>query len=841
MRDETPANAAPGAAPLPRYVYRSHRLAPGERASAIAIAAGVGLVTFYLARILSQRRVLPGAPGRRVRRRSGGRVRVVRGSRTGSVAIRVPGVGGRARVIRSRSRLAIALCAAVGLAHPRAAAAQDVLCDAGDTEVRRVDFQGNKAYDDATLERQVATTPSSWSRRHGLPLGQRRCLDSLEFQRDILRLRSFYYQHGYRNAAVDTSLSVLGPDVVGLTFQVREGEPMRIDTLNVLGLDSVVGGDRLERRVRTLEGQPLDLVRIQAMADTVRARLRNSGYALAQQPLRSFQAHGATNSASVTLEFLPGPRYHLGPVLVDVFPLDSADGPQLSPDVVRQLLAFKPGDLYREEDLVRSRRTLYQLETFQHVDIDVAPDSLQPPGDSLLAIQVRVSEAPMRSVRLGIGWATLDCIRAQARITHRNFLGGARRLELTSRVSKVGVGHPLAGAEALCADRVRRDRFSDTLNYYLGATLRTPTLFGPRNVPSLTLYSERRSELDAYLRYTPFGGALSVTREQRPSNPITLAYSIEFGKTVADPAVFCSAFNVCNLEDIGALNGRTNRLAVVSATVGWQGVQNVFDPRGGYQATLDLRHASKAIGSDEKLQFNKAGGAVALYRPVGAASVLAVRLQLAAVFARGSLRGTEGGDRFVPPQERLYAGGPNSVRGFNQNQLGPVVYVVDSVKKVQVGTTTDSIEVADDPRPRVSATGGDALAVANLELRSRGPILRDLVEWALFMDVGQVWNRRQQSVSISDLQWTPGVGLRIGSPVGPVRVDVAYNPYQGRRGAAFKEVVVDGQRELVCVSPRSTLPPPDASSADCPATFAPPAPNNFVSRLTFHFSIGQAF
>jgi outer membrane protein insertion porin family/translocation and assembly module TamA len=743
--------------------------------------------------------------------------------------------------LRIAAHCAIVIAAALGAA--RAAAAQDMICDPGDTEVRSVRFEGNRTFDDGTLERQIATTSSTWSRRHGLPFGERRCLDSLEFQRDRLRLRSYYYQRGYRNAEVDTALQVLSPGVVRVTFRVREGVPMRIDTLTVLGLDTIPGGERLKRLIGQMQGAPLDIPRMVALGDTVELRLRNSGYALAQRPLRGYQAHEATNSASVTFEFLPGHRYHIGRVLVDILPLDSTSGPQITPDVVRQLLSFSPGDLYRERELDRSRRTLYQLETFQHVDIAIAPDSLQPPGDSLLDIQVRLSEAPMRSVRLGIGWATLDCIRAQARLTHRNFLGDARRLELTSRVSKVGVGHPLGGAEVLCADRVRHDRFSDTLNYYVGASLRTPTLFGPRNVPSLTLYSERRSELDAYLRSTPFGGALSVTREQNPTTPITLAYSIEFGKTVADPAVFCSAFNVCNLQDIDALNGQTNRLAVLSATVGWQKVTNVFDPRGGYQATVDVRHASKAIGSESDLQFNKAGGAVAVYRPVGDASVLAMRLQLGAVFARGSLGGAAGaaGERFVPPQERLYAGGPNSVRGFNQNQLGPVVYVVDSVRKVQVGTTTDSIEVADDPNPRVSATGGDLLAVANLELRSRGPVLRDLVEWALFMDVGQVWNRDQQSVSVADLRWTPGVGLRVSSPVGPVRVDVAYNPYQGRRGAAFKEVTVDGERQLVCVSPRSAPPPPDASSADCPATFAPPAPNNFFSRLTFHFSIGQAF
>ncbi|MGH7718179.1 MAG: BamA/OMP85 family outer membrane protein [Gemmatimonadaceae bacterium] len=728
----------------------------------------------------------------------------------------------------------------------RAAAAQDLACDAGDLEVRRVGFTGNRAFRAADLARAIATTPSSRLRRLGLPLGRRRCLDTLEFQRDVYRLKFFYRQRGYYRTQVDTSIQVLDPGVVAIQFGITEGPPVITDSLRISGLDTVRGGDRLMRLLLPLEGAVFNRVRIQARIDTVVDRLRNNGYARATQPLRSFEVDSAANRAIVELDFLPVHVTYIGQIQFNIQPQDSGQRAEIEPPVVRDLLSFDEGDVYRERDLYSSQRNLYQLQTYRHVEIrPVQPEGdSQPEHDSLLTVQVRLIEGPMRSVRLGVGWATLDCVRTQGRLVHRNFFGGARRMELNARLTKVGVGEPLSGAEAICTQAVRDDPFSDTLNYYIGATFRQPTLFGPRNVPTLTLYSERRSEYLAYLRETPFGSVASVTREQSTYSSLTGAYQIEFGRTIAEPAVFCSAFNICDLDDIAALNGRTNRLAVLSLALARTRVDNLIDPRRGNQQRLEVRHASTPIGSDERLQFNRVEGFVSAYFPVGGASSLAARVQGGAVLASGSFGGISGTEAFVPPQQRLYAGGANSVRGFPQNQLGPVVYVVERVIKTPAGPPggPDSIFVPDtvDNDIRVSPTGGDALFTANLELRSRGPFLSDVVQWTLFLDVGQVWNRGRDP-GLSELRWTPGLGIRVSSPVGPVRMDVAYNPYDRRRGAAYFEEVVDGQRRLLCVSPQRGPVTTQPDPLDCPQTYAPPTNGSVFSRLTFHFSIGQAF
>jgi outer membrane protein insertion porin family/translocation and assembly module TamA len=96
---------------------------------------------------------------------------------------------------------------------------------------------------------------------------------------------------------------------------------------------------------------------------------------------------------------------------------------------------------------------------------------------------------------------------------------------------------------------------------------------------------------------------------------------------------------------------------------------------------------------------------------------------------------------------------------------------------------------------------------------------------------------------------TPGVGVRVYTPVGPVRLDVGYNPYNRPEGAAFVlGGTAGGEQPLYCVSPGNRLPvtdrqglPPIQAEGTCPATFSPPRGRSFLRRLTFQLAIGQAF
>lgn len=761
--------------------------------------------------------------------------------------------------------LGVTLAALAGVVVP--ARAQDVTCNGtpGELEVRKVSFAGNRHYRGGELANAIVTTPSSWFQR--LPVlhfGARRCLDTLELRRDVYRLRLFYRQRGYYHSGVDTRVIPRGGSLVAVAFRVNEGEPVLIDSMRVLGLDSVQGGPDLVRRLMGMRRRPYDRVRLSGLVDSVMDRLRNEGYARAEQTEKFDSVDTDRDRATVMRSFAPGPLMRIGRLAFEIDPYEPGAPLQIPERVVRKLLSFREGKVYRQQDLLDSQRDLYQTEAYRLVEVSLAPDSLQPRGDSLVVL-TRLSEGTMRSMRLGAGYGTLDCIRAQGRFTDRNFFGGARRLEVNGRLSKIGVGAPLDFARSICPS-LRDDQFSDNLNYYGGITFRPPALFGPRNIPSLTVFSERRSEFNAYLRETPFGANASLTRELQQRTPLTVSYQVEFGRTTANAAVFCSIFNTCDLGAISRLQGGGS-LQTFSVGVARDRTDNIVDPRAGSLMRLDLRHGISSLSSGSGAQFNKGFIEGTLYRSVGRGTTFAGRLQIGGVLAQNLFSGVSD---FVPPQERLYAGGPNSVRGYNQNELGPVVYIVSNTTSFAriapgqpippelrnnpdsaINSGADTLFLAGDTArlQRFSPTGGNALIVGNLELRFRSPIYPERVQLSTFLDFGQVWTRRNEIVSFGDLRFTPGVGARLGTPVGLVGVDVGYRRYASQPGPAFfvgrlhPELPLEQDPPtLLCVSPGNLLAEGQLPiGASCPSTFAPALGSSFRSHLTLHVSIGQAF
>jgi outer membrane protein insertion porin family/translocation and assembly module TamA len=284
-----------------------------------------------------------------------------------------------------------------------------------------------------------------------------------------------------------------------------------------------------------------------------------------------------------------------------------------------------------------------------------------------------------------------------------------------------------------------------------------------------------------------------------------------------------------------------------------------LSPTRGSIIRLEARHSSPAILSNKNLQFSKLLGDASRYINAGGGNVLAFRIRGGTVFGRNVASATG----FIPPQERLYAGGPTTVRGFSQNELGSLIYIsrtyelftsVDTAGRpdtVVLQNHTDTLTTK-----RVVPVGGNSLVVANLELRLRSPFLPDLLQWTFFTDAGEVWNRGTPQVSQVKLKVTPGIQVTAFSPVGPVRVAIGYNPYQRPKGPIYYEATELADAPLVCVSPLNGIPthiqydanvPPNVVNITqdpgytCPASYQPVKDNRFRSRLTFSFAIGQAF
>jgi outer membrane protein insertion porin family/translocation and assembly module TamA len=740
------------------------------------------------------------------------------------------------------------------LSAPAAGAhAQETRCERGDVEVRSLSFTGNAAFTDAELEAGIVTTPSSWARRTLRIIGTRRCLDPRAFQDDVLRLTIFYRNQGFVNATVDTVVTSLGRARVAVRFVVTEGRPMLVDTVRVAGLDAVPERAEVLAKLPTTVGGRFDRYANRASRDSITSRLRDNGYPDAETYL-GYDTR--TDEMRATVEFTvdAGPRRRIGRVAIARTGRDGRP-PAVTESAVRRLAGLREGELYRERLLERAKRTLYQSEAFGQVSVQ--PGEVAP--DSTLTVDVAVTESYLRAARLGGGWGTLDCFRATGEFTEYNLFKTATRLELRSRLSKIGIGAPLDGAKNLC-QTAGKDIYSGNLNYYVGATLSQPSLLRASFVPTLSLYSERRSEYNAFLRTTPVGASVALAKSL-PRRTHGFAYTIEYGRTEAQPALFCAVFNACEAQDRLALQ-QTQRLAVISASTGYERTDNPLDPSEGRVGRVEARYASRFIGADPSLEFTRLTADGSLYFPLGTDVVLATRLRVGVVL--GPTFALGGAARFVPAQERLFAGGPTTVRGYRQNELGPAVYIPTAYDTVdasgmRVGapaTAGDTVYFranADSVGQRAVPTGGNTLVVANVEIRFAGPFLQNLLRWTLFADAGQVWNRGQglSGLRSSAIRWTPGFGVRIKTPIGFLRADLAYNPYRRTSGAAYFDAPVASGGALYCVSPTNVLPVTMQGTGSaarlvqaegpCPGSFRPPTGSNFFSRLTPSIAIGQAF
>jgi outer membrane protein assembly factor BamA len=739
------------------------------------------------------------------------------------------------------------LFALATLSVARPAAAQDLSCDRGDREVRALRFAGNREYPAVALAATVATTPSSVA---GLPLiGERRCLDPVEFTRDVQRLETLYRRRGFLDVQVDTIVTTVKPGVIEITFTIREGEPMRITALALRGLDLDPAVREAARDFPLAVGGVFDRGALDAGRDTLVRRLRNKGWPQAEA-LVAYTSHTVRRTADVEVSVVPGVRAKLGRIALEVEAGD--DHRRVSDATVRRAMALKTGDWYSARAIIDAQRNLYQTDAFQRVDLQ--PDSIQPAGDSIVNLVVRLVEGDRWAARGGFGWATLDCFRMQGSLTDRDFLPYAQRLELTGRVSKIGIGDPLDGAPNLCQGQAKSDPYSRTLNYYTSMTVRQPVRANQTRVPSLTLFSSTLSEFKAYLRRTPIGGALSVIDPfPIPRMPSTLSYQVELGRTEAEPAFFCAVFNACDNESRSFLQ-RNNRLAALEYSIVRERVNDPLRPTGGSTVRLNVRHASTLIGSDRSQQFNRGTGDLSWYRALRGGATLVTHLRGGVVYGGGTTPRT---GNFIPPQERLYAGGPTTVRGFRQNELGPAVYIVSRFDTVSTNGQTfyraDSTSITE----RVVPTGGNTLIVGNIEAQFPSPLVPKLLQIAVFADAGTLWNRRttSQAATLSDegpsVKITPGMGIRIASPFGAIRVDLGYNGYRLPAGAAyFNAPLQAGVAPLYCVSPGNGLSvsasgtsgaPAAQEAGGCPNSFRPTRSTGILRRLNPSIWIGQAF
>ena len=683
--------------------------------------------------------------------------------------------------------------------------------------VTSVRFRGNHAIDRLTLEAAIATSASSWT--YGVPLlkhldlGQRRVFDELEFRRDVVRLQILYRQHGFFEARVDTTVTRTAGSVA-VRFTIEEGPPVLVDSVAVHGVDGIVDAQRLAARLPLAEGKPFDREQFDASADTVALAIQNRGYPFVAV-FRNYSVERATRTATVDYEVVPGPRARVGDIRID-------GNRSVSDRTIQRSLAVRRGDRFSQDALYDSQRSLYQTDLFRYVTVGIAPDDSIVDGvDSLVRVQVQLSEGARSRFRAGVGYGTIDCMRSQATFSTANFIGGGLRLDLAGKLSKIGVGSPTDWGlgNNVCSALSGDTLFSRRINFFTSATFTQPAVLGRRSTLTLTTFGERRSEYKAFER-DGIGSSLALAFGLGRSSLLTWSYQLTYGSTTADPGVFCVYFDRCQQQAIDILQER-HRQAALSLSLIRNTTNSPIEPTSGSVLSLDLSHASPLVGSEPLISYSKEVAEGSWYAPLARGWVLALRLRGGVIQPARSFVG-DTSIRYVPPEERFYAGGPASVRGFGRNEMGPLVYVADTVA---VDSSTGAVTPVN---LRISPVGSYAITLANVELRTPSPLWPSHIRLAAFVDAGELWDETAGALLPSGLKVTPGVGLRVGTPLGPLRLDVAYNDYPRQQGPLYEVIRTSSGAPEQLRLVESNYGGPARGTA-------------FFQRLQVQFSVGEAY
>ena len=261
------------------------------------------------------------------------------------------------------------------------------------------------------------------------------------------------------------------------------------------------------------------------------------------------------------------------------------------------------------------------------------------------------------------------------------------------------------------------------------------------------------------------------------------------------------------------------RIGMLSANLSQDRRDNPANPTRGIFNTIDMAVAGRFLGSQRS--FARVLLRNATYYKIGAHLVLARQTRFG-IIEPFSVSPDLTADQSVPLPERFFGGGADSLRAFAFNQAGPRDI---GASLVPGGTSSQATGFP---------LGGNALLFNNVELRF--PLLGENIQGVLFWDSGNIYDKlsdisfRYHQRNLVDFGYAaqaPGFGIRYKTPVGPLRLDLAYalNPpsYNGFSGTPT---------QLLECNPNL---PPSSLPTYCQST------RQTLSHIQFFFSIGQTF
>jgi outer membrane protein insertion porin family len=506
--------------------------------------------------------------------------------------------------------------------------------------IRQINIVGNTIYDDEDLlDAFQLRTPHwlSWIRQD-----DRYSREAL--QGDLETLRSYYMDRGYADFGIDSTQVAISPDKkdIFITINIVEGELYTVSDVKLAG-ELILPESALTPYVQVKPGQIFSQRLITRSEELIQLRLGEEGYAFTDvEPVTELDEE----SRKVEITFYVDPKNR---VYVRRINFNGADA--VNDEVFRREMRQFEGGYLSKSKVDRSRVRLQRLPYIERVEVN----NNQVPGTpDLVDVDFEITEGLPGQFGGGIGYSDSQGVLLNANIVHTNFMGTGNRVQ-----ADVNVGDftKLIGA-SYTDPYITLNEVSRTLS----ASYRETTQF-----------TSDASDLDNESWTLGINWGYPLTEYQR----ISLGFSVQQQTLTAfssgsarqaadwvlnngDSSITCSPVS-CNDFPISRIVFQTEFNAL-DLNLGWS-----FDTRNrALFADRGMRHSvglsATVPGSD--VEFYYMNYRYVQYIPLTRYFTMSLNADIGYGEAFGDTTS-------LPPYKNFFAGGPNTVRGYTENSLGP--------------------------------------------------------------------------------------------------------------------------------------------------------------------------
>lgn len=573
-------------------------------------------------------------------------------------------------------------------------------------KIQQISIIGAKAFREKDLtDLFILRTPGwmTWWSKHDQYSRQK-------LSADLEVLRSHYLDRGYLEFNIDSTQVTISPDKkdIFISISLTEGPKYTVSDVKVAG-ELLLPEAEIRKLITIKPGEVFSRARISESTKNISERLGNDGYAFANVNAAP-ELDKAKSQAAFTFFIDPGRRVYVRRINV-------AGNTRTRDEVIRREMRQLEGGWYSGDKINLSRSRVDRLGYFTEVNVETP--SVTGTTDQV-DVNFSVVEKPTGNILLGAGFGSGQGVTLSGSIAQQNIFGSGKYVSIQVNTSKINTTYGLSYTDPYFTV----DGISQGFDVY------------SREIDG------SRAGIGRYITKTLGGGV-------RFGVPVTELDTITYGLAYENTEIITFTDSPLFYQDYVATFGNRNDAIIGSAGWARDGRDSLIYPTKG-----TLQRAFGEIGlPGGSLQYRKLNYQYQRYFPLTRDYTLMLNGE--AGYGVGS------NNKPLPFFKNFFAGGVNSVRGYQNSTLGP---------KDTIG----------------GARGGSHRLVGNAEFLFPFPGLQNdrSVRLSGFVDAGMIANKYEMDA----FRYSSGLAVFWSSPFGPLKISVAapLNAKVGDKRQAFQ-------------------------------------------------------